>query len=567
MPKLQNHKILLKTYQSLNQVNLPSLNYVALLVIFFGFQNSYAATDVDSLINVLEQKMNKRSTYDQKKEDYISMLIRKKSATEDLEDKHEINHQIYGAYQFYSFNKALKFLEENIRIAEELENDLYLNQAKLELGLLLVDTGRYKESIDALNEIKRDSLSESLINEYFIAYKEGYSGLSYNTTVQRSKTIYSQLYTAYQDSLYARLNPNSEPALRLKEKQYRDSRDIAMAFKINTQRLNRVTMGSREYSLITFERSLLHEINNNKQKQKEYLIKSAMSDIEASVKDNASMGILASIFFAEGDIDKAHEYINFSFDDAVFYNSQLRFVNIANSLPLITKAYEERNELQKNKLEKSLIFISVLAVFLLVAIYLVFKQVRKVSVARNKLSDANKKLNEFNITLNTNNEDLKKLYLELSQVDKVKEHYIGTFLNLYSEYIDKLDVYRKLVRKYVQANQMKPLLELSKSKQFIEEELEIFNKNFDRSFLHIYPNFVKEVNELLQPEKQILLKNTTALNTELRILALIKLGITNSSRIAKILRYSVNTIYNYRAAIKSASIDKVSFEDMIKNIQ
>lgn len=543
------------------------MKYLTLIIFILSLQPSYADVPVDSLINALEGKMNKRAVYDKEKEDAIHELIKQVSTTTDLHNKYELYHKIYEEYQFYSFNKALQYIEENIRVSELLGNNLYLNKTKLELGLLLLDSGRYKESIDALNEIKRDSLSESLINEYYIAYKEGYSGLSYNTTVQRSKSVYSKLYTAYRDSLYVRLDPNSEPALRLKEKEYRDSRDIAIAFRINTQRLNKVTMGSRGYSLITFERSLLHEINNNTAKQKEYLIKSAISDIEASVKDNASMGTLAKILFAEGDIDRAHEYINFSFDDAVFYNSQLRFVNIANSLPMITKAYEERNELQKNRLEKSLIFISILAGFLLIAIYLVFKQVRKVSVARNKLSSANEKLNELNTKLNINNEDLKKLYLELSQVDKVKEHYIGTFLNLYSEYIDKLDVYRKLVRKYVQANQMKPLLELSKSKQFIEEELDIFNKNFDRSFLHIYPNFVKEVNELLQPEKQVLLKSATTLNTELRILALIKLGITNSSRIAKILRYSVNTIYNYRAAIKSASKDKTSFEEMIKNIQ
>jgi hypothetical protein len=543
------------------------LKYFFLFILLCYVQQSQADGGVDSLIDMLEGKMSKRSFYDQQREKFIAQLVQKASRTEDLQSKYELYHKIYEEYQFYSFNKALEYIEENIRISELLDNNLYLNKTKLELGLLLLDSGRYKESIDALNEIKRDSLSESLINDYYIAYKEGYSGLSYNTTVQRSKSVYSKLYTAYQDSLYVRLDPNSEPALRLKEKQYRDSRDIAMAFRINSQRLNKVTMGSRGYSLITFERSLLHEINNNTEKQKEYLIKSAISDIEASVKDNASMGTLAKILFAEGDIDRAHEYINFSFDDAVFYNSQLRFVNIANSLPMITKAYEERNELQKNRLEKSLIFISILAGFLLIAIYLVFKQVRKVSVARNKLSSANEKLNELNTKLNINNEDLKKLYLELSQVDKVKEHYIGTFLNLYSEYIDKLDVYRKLVRKYVQANQMKPLLELSKSKQFIEEELDIFNKNFDRSFLHIYPNFVKEVNELLQQEKQVLLKSATTLNTELRILALIKLGITNSSRIAKILRYSVNTIYNYRAAIKSASKDKTSFEEMIKNIQ
>jgi DNA-binding CsgD family transcriptional regulator len=222
-------------------------------------------------------------------------------------------------------------------------------------------------------------------------------------------------------------------------------------------------------------------------------------------------------------------------------------------MPLINKAYEDKTAKQKERLQRSLVLISLLTAFLLIAVYFIYKQVRKISFARNELKIAN--------------EDLKKIYNELSEVDKVKEHYIGSFINLYSEYISKLDVYRKLVSKYVNANQMNALLKLSKSKQLIDEELEIFNKNFDSSFLHIYPNFADSVNKLLQDDKQILIEDISKLNTELRILALIKLGIISSSKIAKILRYSVNTIYNYRAAIKNMAKDKTSFEEMVKAIQ
>ena len=542
------------------------MKYFILFLLLLS-QKSLSSQTLDSLVVALESKMDKRAVFDQNKEDAIAKLKIEVSKSNALEEKYHLNNKIISQYQFYSFDRALEYIEKNIELAEQLDDSLFLNETKLKLSILLVDSGRYKESIDAINEIKRHSIPTSLINNYYIAYKEGYSGLSYNTSVKRSKAIYSKLYTAYQDSLYGRLDPDSEESLRLKEKQFRDSRQLEDALLINSKRLERVSIGVRGFSLITFERSLLYELLNDAKKQKQYLILSAISDIEASVKDNASMGTLAKIMFAEGDIDRAHRYINFSFDDAEFYNSKIRFVNIANSLPMITKAYEERSEKQKNKLTNSLAFISILAAFLLLAIYLVFKQVRKVSEARNKLKTANEKLKEFNIKLNASNDDLKRLYIELSESDKVKEQYIGTFLNLYSEYITKLDVYRKLVRKYVNANQMNALLELSKSKQFIDEELEIFNKNFDSSFLHIHPNFVKSVNQLLKPEEQIVLVNENKLNTELRILALIKLGITNSSRIAKILRYSVNTIYNYRAAIKSASIDKSTFEDLIKSIE
>lgn len=510
--------------------------------------------------------MNNHEVYDFKKEERIKSLIDLSNTTNNLSEQFRINNEIFEEYQFYSFNQALQYIEKNIQIGEELNNHLLLDEAKLKMGLLLVNTGRFKESIDALSDINRNSLPESLINDYFIAHKEGYSGLAYNTAVNRNKLIYSELYTAYQDSLYSRLKPNTEEALRLKEKEFRDSRNLDMAFKINTQRLEKVKIGSRLFSLITFERSLLYELNNEVTKQKEYLTLSAISDIQASVKDNASMGTLAKILFTEGDIDRAHKYINFSYDDAEFYNSRLRFVDIANNMPLITKAYELKTAKQKRKLEYSLLFISVLAVFLLIAIYTVYKQVKKVSVAKDKLKIANDKLLDVNQKLNKSNEELKNLYLELSEVDKIKEHYIGNFLNLYSEYITKLDVYRKLVSKYVNANQMNALLKLSKSKQLIDEELQIFNKNFDSSFLHIHPNFVNDVNSLLKPEKQIVLTDQTILNTELRILALIKLGITNSSRIAKILRYSVNTIYNYRASINKSAIDKENFEKMIKSV-
>ncbi len=538
------------------------------LVLFFicSIQTVFSSSSLDSLVNHLENTMTKRAIYDEIKEKRIQALIQKASINNEIKEVFYINNIIIEEYQFYNFDKALNYIEKNIEIAENQQEISLIDKTKLKLGKLLLDSGRYKESIDALNEISRKRLPEKLINEYYIAYKEGYSGLSYNTTVKKSKERYSLLYNAYQDSLYSRLNPNSEESLRLKEKQLRDGRKLDLALEINSKRLKNAFIGMRSYSLITFERSLLYELQNDLINQKKYLILSAISDIQASVKDNASMGELAKIMFRENDIDRAYKYINFSFDDASFYNSQLRYVNIANSLPMITNAYEIKSTAQKNKLKNYLLFISILAVILFASIYLVYQQVKKLSVARNKLKLVNDELKTVNEKLNTSNDDLKKLYGELSESDRIKENYIGTFLNLYSEYISKLDVYRKLVRKYVKANQMNSLLELSKSKQLIDEELEIFNKNFDNSFLHIYPDFLKSINKLLQPEKQIILNNSTKLTTELRILALIKLGITSSSRISKILRYSVNTIYNYRANIKSASIEKENFEEMVKKI-
>ena len=526
---------------------------ISLSALFLVLINpSVSSQELEDYIIQLEQVMSQRTEFDQLKENRINSLIKKKSSISSAYDSYKINDKIYDEYEFYNFDNALGYIEKNLYLATQLEDILLLDKARLKMGLLLVNTGRYKEAIDILSEIKKDSIPKILLKNYFIAFSEGYSGLAFNTTVSESKSNYTQLYLVYRDSLYSRLDANSEEVLRAKEKDLRDIRSLKMAFIINDKRLSKARKNSRRYSLITFERSLLYELEGDVENQKINLISSAISDIKASVKDNASMATLANILFNEGDIDRAYSLINFSYGDAEFFNSNLRYINIANDMPLISKSYEQKTVKQKKRLQTLLFYITILSFFLVLALYIIYKQVLKVSQARNELK--------------LMNEDLMSLNVKLSEVDRIKENYIGSFLNLYSEYISKLDVYRKQVSKYVKNNQMNALLKLSESKQMIDEELEIFNKNFDNSFLHLHPDFVDSINKLLEDDKRVVVSESNKLNTELRILALIKLGITSSSKIAKILRYSVNTIYNYRAALKNAAKDKSTFEDLVKKI-
>lgn len=541
--------------------------HIISLKLLLIIQVCYSNESLDSLIQTLEYKIDQKVLYDHHHESQIKSLQEKLKTSTNYEDQYNLTKEIFELYRFYNFDYALNYIEKNKELAGCFENPSYEQETTLSLGLLLGESGRYKEAIDALDNIDRTTLNEELINNYYLAYKDAYSGLSFNTVVNNNKDVYSKLYIAYQDSIYSRLDSRSEEVLRLKENEYKKVNAIDSALNVNSRRLDNVKKGSRGYSLITFERSLIYDLAHNIEKQKEFLILSAISDIEASVKDNASIGLLAKILFLEGDIDRAHKYINTSFEDANFYNSPLRYINIASSLPLITKAYNEQRTKQKQRLKNSLIFISILAGFLLVTTYLIIKQIKKLRLVRNSLSNANRELHNLNSKLNKSNKDLQQLYLNLSESNSIKEHYIGTFLNLYSEYIDKLDVYRKLVRKYIRANRLNTLFELSKSKKMIDEELEIFHKNFDTSFLHMHPQFVAAVNSLLKPDQQIILENHERLNTELRILALIKLRITSSSSIAKILRYSVNTIYNYRASIKNKAINKNDLEKEIRNIK
>jgi cell division protein FtsB/DNA-binding CsgD family transcriptional regulator len=512
--------------------------------------------------------MEKRLLFDSKKEkkinNYKNIIV---DTLLDSKTKFEITKKLIYELEYYSFDKALYYALENLKIAQKINDPQLIADSNIIIAKLLMESGRYKESLDILTSINRKQISSRLLVNYFYSLKEAYSELNYYSSIPKNKEKYFLMHQKYQDSLAVILPKNSDDFLRLKEKEYRDQRLLDKALKINSQRLKGKKSGTRDFSLITFERSLLYELTKNKKKEKKYLILSAISDIEASVKDNASLAKLAMILYEEKKIFKAHQFINFSLDDATFFNSKLRFINISSILPVITEAYEKESALQNKKLTQSLIFSTILVIVLLCTTFYIYSQVKKLSEARVELKKVNTKLKDVNNQLNTSNENLNIINVELLKSDIIKEKYIATFLNLYSDYINKLDIYRKLVKKYVALNRISELQKLTESKQVIDDEMKLFQKNFDESFLHIYPNFIQKFNQLLTDDKRIQVKKGELLNTELRIYALIRLGITNSEQIAKILRYSVSTIYNYRVKLKNnAKKDRDFFEDQVKQI-
>ena len=536
------------TLSRLFKNNYVDRGYKPFILLFFIISNnSFSDNSLDSLYTILNQEMINSVAYNKTKELRIANLNIELENSKSLKDQYEKRKKLIDEYQYYNLNKAIENIEINLTLAKQID-DLNLNtETLLKFTQLLISSGQYKESIDILNQLNKNIISDDNIIQYYKNYADGYSRLSYYTIANDSKNKYFNLYNTYKDSLVTYFDKNSEFYLDLEEKKFRDNGQIADALTINDQRLKLVNEFSRQYSIIRFERSFLYSGAKNR---KINLILSAISDIRLSIKDNASLTDLAKISFQENDLDKAYRYINFSYEDAEFYNSLHRKTIISSTLPLITRAYESRSFIQKNELEK-LLFISVtLGFILLISLLLIYKQVKRISKTSNQLKLANN--------------NLTKIYDKLSNSDRIKERYLGTFLNLYSDYINHLDMYRKMVRNHITSNKYKALLDLTKSKQIKDNELKIFYKNFDEAFLKIYPNYVTEFNSLMKENYQFILNNKNELNTELRIFALVRLGISSSSKISKILRYSVNTIYNYRAGVKNNSIDREYFELFVK---
>ena len=288
----------------------------------------------------------------------------------------------------------------------------------------------------------------------------------------------------------------------------------------------------------------------------------------------ASLLQLAEILNDEGDLDRSYKYIRFTWDCNNRFNTRMRSWQITPILNVIENNYQKAVSRNTKVLWTSVVVVSILALLLLGVLLFLHRRNKQLDAARNALKSSNAQLSALNAQLSAQKDELSTLNGQLSMVNsqlsetnRVKEEYIGRFMSLCSQYIDKLDDYRKMVNKKMKNKELDELFRLSKSTELKEHELEELLQNFDSVFLHLFPNFVDDFNALLQPEMQIHPKEENRLATEIRIFALIRLGIEDSSKIAEFLHYSVNTIYNYRARIKNGALDnRESFERRVKTL-
>lgn len=530
---------------------------------------SFASQKLDSLLHVLDRTIYEHKSYVLLRENRIQQLKEQLANTNlSQNDLYSLNLQLYQEYKPYVCDSAISYLNRNLNIAEKIGNSDRLIETKLLLSYLFASSGMYKESIDILNSINRKLLKSAFWESYYKCYDHVHGELSFYTHDKRNASEYEQISRLYKDSLFSIINADSELYLDMKETNLRDAGQVDEALKINSKRMAKVDFGTPEYALIAFHRSLDYSIKKDSEQRKNYLALSAISDLQSAIKDNASLWELANLLYNEdGDVDRSYKYIRHSLDDANFFNARLRNFQISGILSIIDKTYQIKSEKQKDELRFYLILISLLSILLIAAVLYIYKQVNKLSIVRNNLQVVNEQLNGLNQDLYTMNQQLVSTNLDLSESNHVKEEYIGHFLSLCSTYIDKLENLRRIVNKKLTLGQVAELLKITKSTDMQEAELKEFYLNFDNTFLHLYPDFVKDFNLLLEEDGRIVLKKGELMNTELRIFALIRLGIDDSSKIAGFLRYSVNTIYNYRAKVKNkAKVSREDFESLVVKI-
>lgn len=546
-------------------------NCLFCFLLFFSCHSAFADERLDSLLNVLDKTIKEADTYVQIKENKLHELKREARKTAPFSiERYHLNNDIYLEYKAYSSDSALHYLNENLLLARQLNDKERELKIQLELSYLLSSIGMYMEAADILNSIDRQTLPTSLLGHYYTCYEHVYSEAgAAQPRYKMFASRYVKLSHVYRDSMEVTLDSSSATYLWLRETQLREAGKYDEAMEFSDRRLAEASFGTPQYALVAYQRFRLFESMGKKDEHLYYLVLSAISDVRSAIKEQSSLMVLAQELHGKGDLKRAYDYINFSWEISQFYKTRLRsWMNIT-PLSMINGNYQDIIKQQNRELLIYITCVALLALLLVVALIYIYRQMKALSIAKKGLQEVNERLFSLNEELEEVNRHLRSTNLELSESNLIKEAYIARFFKLCSVYVDRLQAYRKLVNKKLQRGQVAELLKMTHlSNDIVTVEVQELYANFDSAFLHLFPNFVESLNELLLPEEQIVLKPDELLNTELRIFALIRLGIKDSSQIAELLHYSVNTIYNYRSRVKTkARVSRDDFEDLVAKIR
>ncbi len=524
-----------------------------------------AQSRLDSLITVLDKTIENESHYISKKAKAIDSIKLELPKASSAQSRYDVYLKLAQSYQVFIADSAQHYSNLAIQLAQELKDPYKLNESRIVLASVEAKTGMFPISLDLLKQIEPSVMDRSqrinylmTLSEVYIYWMEYQQGHDTQDLVQKRFEL--------RDSLIAILPKNSmEYAVNLgtkliEEKRFKEARQILEA---NYQPGKENT---REYSIYTSILAYLYEMQGDTQAQMQNLALSAISDVRGSIMENLSLRTLALELYEQGDLQRANFYIKKSLRDANLFNARLRNLQISRILPIIDQAYEEEKLRQQQRLRTLLVVVSILSVILLGAAVLIFRQMKKVSRSRKEVSLINEKLTLLNMQLSEANQKQAVMNQHLSESNLVKEQYIHSFLEMCTEYIERLENFKRIAGGKLRSGQGAELLKIVESSQMVNDELKQLYRNFDKAFLNVYPNFVSQLNALLRLDEQYEDKEDGSLNHELRVFALIRLGVSENNQIATFLHYSVRTVYNYRSKVKNKAIDPESFESHILGI-
>lgn len=538
------------------------------IMCFSALTSSFAQNkNIKDLYEQLDQAIKQSQYYINQKESRITKIKKQSRQGHTPQQLLTAYYKLYEEYKAYQSDSSIYYIHQAIDLAKRNNMKSDITKLRSLLALQYSTSGVFTEALHVLQSIDKKTLNNSNKKDYYIAFYHVYGELGFSNIhidTDLSQEFYNK-QNCCRDTLFSILSPNSEDYLMRKEVLLTSQNKLKEALKINDIRLSKCKKGSHEYGIVAYYRYLIYRLLKDEDMVKYWLLQSAICDVKCAINDQASLWILAEILSKEKDVERSYKYINFSWNANKRFCTRIRSWQISPVLGTIDHNYQAELKKANHRLIFAIICVSLLVIALALLTFYVNKQKSYLSNARNELKKTNTQLEELNNKLSSTNGMLKASNDKLNESNGVKEEYIGQFLGACSHYIDKLDKMRLNVNKMVKNKQYNELYSMTKSSEVKEQELEELYANFDKVFLNLFPNFVEDLNGLLKEECQIHLSSPNKLSAIVRVFALIRLGIDDSTKIAEFLHYAVNTIYNYRAKLRNGAInDRNEFEKKVR---
>lgn len=528
--------------------------YTILALLFLPAYTTLALpSSADKKLQELDTYLEQKATYDKQKENAIQQRkdILRKAKTPAEQYKASIG--LYEEYKSHKFDSAYHYANRSLHLAYRIVNRDCQVEAGCAMAFCLLSAGLYKEAFDYTESINTEGASNPYKKKYYdLVIRLNYAISDYN----HASPFYDQYVkrgNIYTDSILSLIKPKSTEwwyfTGQRQMKMFEYDKGIA-SFK---EVLKQKNIDMHLKAIVT---SCIGWMKGKKGKKDEaiyYLAESACCDIIASTKETTALCGLAELLYTEGDMHRSYQYVQLSLDDANFYDARQRKIETGSILPIIEQSRYNLMKSQRNTLVTAVSIVSVVIIAMLVMLIMLLKARKKERLAQQLTAESNRKLRHTND--------------QLQEANKIKNEYIGNFFYINSEFIEKMEkLYRTIDRK-IETRQYEDL-RYSIKESLLHKERDNMFAVFDSTFLKIFPNFVEHYNKLFEEKDRKTPEKELSLTTEMRIFALIRLGINDSERIAKFLNYSVHTINTYKTRVKKKSIvENDLFEKRIMEIE
>lgn len=540
-------------------LSVQPMRLVCILVFLFTVSFVFADTEIGKSLRALDGVVANRQDYVEKKNERIARLKVELQNAVPV-SRYTIYFKLYEEYKTFIYDSAFTYARKLHEEAYRSHDASKIAFAKVKLGFILVSSGMFKEALDSLHTVNRSVLADSQRVEFYSLMARTYYDLVDFNRDRYFTELYTTLGNRYIDSALQFCKTSAHAFHSLQAMKHLRRQEYTEATANLAKVLNRPGLTDAELAIAASTQGYIYLQAGKIDDAILMLIEASAADVRSSTKETLAILNLAELLYKKGDVLRAYEYVKVAMDDANFYGARHRKIQVAAIFPIIEGHKLNTVERQRKQLIAYAVVITILSLITITSAVIIYKQFRKLKQAEEHITKANANLQETNALLQEVNN-------RLMEANKIKEEYIGYYFNINSEYLVKIQAFKQAIDTKLMTKKYDDIRYVVNNINLKKEREELY-LSFDKIFLKLFPDFVTTFNSFFREEDRIVLKEGQLLNTELRIFALIRMGIHDTEKIAKILDYSINTIYNYKARIKGKSIvPNEEFEQKIMEIK